>query len=274
MKNIAPVYPLLLLVSLAASAQTPSEFDALYGKCLDRAGYINNGVVTECSAEVSEKAKSEITRNYKSIYARILAEKPEDAKRFESSQKAWLQYRNTHCDLAGAYIGSPMYAYCPMNLNSARALELRELNGAYPSEDPSSLDDANTLTESKEAIASAELVRKAQEQQVEKDQRYAQEKVEEETRAQERLMADFPKCDSEEAQTEVSSALENAPLGRVAGLSIIKIRDAKQVIGSAASRNCTGTALMNNAEAYPITYRFYLDGDDPMIEAQVHGIDE
>ena len=128
MRMIALGYPLLFLVSLAVDAQTPSEYDALYAKCVDKAGPINNGVVAECSGQVSEKAKIEITRRYKSIYARLLMTNLKDAQKFESSQKAWLLYRNTHCDLAGAYIGSPMYSFCPMNLNSVRALELRKLD--------------------------------------------------------------------------------------------------------------------------------------------------
>nr|WP_277399204.1 lysozyme inhibitor LprI family protein [Achromobacter xylosoxidans] len=47
----------------------------------------------------------------------------------EQTQKAWLAYRNGHCALAGAHVGSPMYEYCPMLLNINRADELRELAG-------------------------------------------------------------------------------------------------------------------------------------------------
>ena len=126
---VSPAFLLLLIASFHTNAANPSEYDVMYGKCVDENGPINNGVVEECSGEVSEKAKGEITRRYKSIYARLLSENPEDAGKFESSQKAWLQYRNLHCDLAGSYIGSPMYGFCPMNLNAARALELRELDG-------------------------------------------------------------------------------------------------------------------------------------------------
>lgn len=129
MKLASFAYAALLLPLLTANAQTPSEYDALYGRCLEQAGPVNNTVVHMCSSKVSEKAKAEITRRYKSIYAKLLSKTPDDAKKFEASQRAWLLYRNSHCDLAGAHIGSPMYDYCPMTLNSARALELRELDG-------------------------------------------------------------------------------------------------------------------------------------------------
>ena len=130
-------YPLLLVsfsaliaVSMSAAAQAasdPPDYDAMYSKCTNKAGTMNNSVVSACSNVVSEKAKQEITAHYKSIYRRLL-EYPKDAQRLESSQKAWIEYRDGHCSLAGSYIGSPMYDYCPMNLNSARALELRELD--------------------------------------------------------------------------------------------------------------------------------------------------
>ncbi len=121
---------LLISSAFQAHAETASEYDALYSKCVAENGPINNSVVAECADTVSQTAKAEITRRYKSIHARLLSSTiPQDAARFEAAQKAWLQYRNIHCDLAGSYVGSPKYSFCPMNLNAARALELRELDG-------------------------------------------------------------------------------------------------------------------------------------------------
>jgi uncharacterized protein YecT (DUF1311 family) len=129
MKIAAFGYLLFFFAPMSASAQTSSEYDSMYEKCIEKEVVINNSVVEICSDMISEKAKREITKHYKSIYDRLLSENPEDAKKFEISQKAWLQYRNAHCNLAGSYIGSPMYVVCPMKLNSARVLELRELDG-------------------------------------------------------------------------------------------------------------------------------------------------
>ncbi|RYY78125.1 MAG: DUF1311 domain-containing protein [Moraxellaceae bacterium] len=116
-------------MSMVAHAQPvePPDYDAMYSKCTNKAGTMNNMVVSVCSNAVSTKAKQEITAHYKSIYHRLL-KYPHDAQKLESSQKAWIEYRDGHCSLAGAYVGSPMYDFCPMNLNSARALELRELD--------------------------------------------------------------------------------------------------------------------------------------------------
>ena len=122
------VLAVVAFTSLSASAESPPDYDALYDSCLEQAGAINNSVVAMCSSDVSRQASTEITLRYQSIYAYLLRENEEDASKFSASQKAWRKYRNSHCELAGTYVGSPMYDFCPMNLNTARALELRELD--------------------------------------------------------------------------------------------------------------------------------------------------
>jgi len=78
---------------------------------------------------VSEQAKVEMTRLYRSFYRRLLDQSPDDAAALDRAQKSWLVYRDLHCQLAGAHVGSPMYSFCPMQLNIARVNELRELVG-------------------------------------------------------------------------------------------------------------------------------------------------
>ena len=120
---------LLTLLAAEASTHNGTEYDAFYSKCLNDSGPISNAVVESCTETVSQKAKAEIASRYKSIHALLSSESLEDAERFEASQKAWLQYRNIHCDLAGSYIGSPSYGFCLMQLDTSRAIELRELDG-------------------------------------------------------------------------------------------------------------------------------------------------
>ena len=119
---------LLAVMSLSIHAQVAPDYAALYDSCVEQAGDINNSVVAMCSSKVSKRANQEIKRRYQSIYTYLLSENAQDAQQFSASQKAWRKYRTTHCELAGSYIGSPMYDYCPMGLNAARALELRELD--------------------------------------------------------------------------------------------------------------------------------------------------
>ena len=126
---------LIIGVPSLAQAKTDSDYEKLYDQCVDRvikenhlAG-INNGVVDACTNHVSELTKKEMNRLYKTFYDRLNQESPEDAKQFENSQKSWLTYRNSHCQLMGRYVGSPMYGFCPMQLNIARVSELKELVG-------------------------------------------------------------------------------------------------------------------------------------------------
>ena len=127
-KEIAMKYSALfacaLLLSSAAYAQDP------YDACTERAGTMNNSVVYECSAEASAVYKQEITAAYRKIHAALRERSQEPARVFEQAQHAWLDYRNKHCDLITQYVGGPMDGYCQMNLNKARAGELKELADA------------------------------------------------------------------------------------------------------------------------------------------------
>jgi len=126
--RLIPKLTFLIFTLFFGIAQAESIYESIYNKCTKKAGGMNNSVVHMCSEEATQKAKSDINKYYKSAYEKIASSDPEDAKKFEESQKAWVSYRNTHCNLSGSYIGSPMYSYCPMQLNSARALELKELS--------------------------------------------------------------------------------------------------------------------------------------------------
>lgn len=119
-----------LMLSPALVLGAPAhDYMGQYDRCLRDAGATNNTSVMACSDAVSAAAKREINQLYARIHARLSSEFPADADKLEQAQKAWIVYRNGHCDLAGAHVGSPMYGYCPMLLNINRADELRELAG-------------------------------------------------------------------------------------------------------------------------------------------------
>jgi uncharacterized protein YecT (DUF1311 family) len=111
---------------MAASKQAV-DYESMYAKCLSDIGKNNNSSVMGCSDITSDAAKKEINSLYNTIHATILVSSKDDAAKFEASQKSWLNYRNTHCNLAGSYIGTPMYSFCPMQLNIVRVVELRDL---------------------------------------------------------------------------------------------------------------------------------------------------
>jgi uncharacterized protein YecT (DUF1311 family) len=131
MRRIGLIAACILIANspLHADPAKPVDYDAMYSSCLKEAKVTNNESVTTCAGFTSETTKKEMNALYDTIYAHISATSPADAKKFEASQKAWLVYRNTQCELAGSYVGSPMYYFCPMKLNIARVIELRQLAG-------------------------------------------------------------------------------------------------------------------------------------------------
>ncbi|MCU0552147.1 MAG: DUF1311 domain-containing protein [Leptolyngbya sp. Prado105] len=130
MKSRIAFAGMLLFISVAQVAAAQSvDYRAMYRKCLKDAGQTNNTSVMQCSEQTSEILEREIDRLYQKVYDRIAAQQMKDAQQFEFSHKSWMAYRNSQCKLAGAYVGSPMYSYCPMQMNTSRVVELRELAG-------------------------------------------------------------------------------------------------------------------------------------------------
>lgn len=123
------------LMCNAEAAETKTEsrtesktLDNIYDQCVKKAGTMNNSVVSACSDQASTEAKKQINLYYQRLYKRLVKEAPQDAQKLQQAQQAWVSYRDKHCALAGSYVGSPMYDFCPMQLNIARAAELQEFN--------------------------------------------------------------------------------------------------------------------------------------------------
>jgi uncharacterized protein YecT (DUF1311 family) len=117
----------LISASGVAAAEAPKDYQKLYDDCLKDAGPINNGTVSACAEGVADQTKPEMNRLYQAITAKMNS--PADAAKLEKAQKAWIVYRDNHCELAGSYVGSPMYYFCPMTLNIERVQQLREMAG-------------------------------------------------------------------------------------------------------------------------------------------------
>jgi uncharacterized protein YecT (DUF1311 family) len=129
-KRISTVLFLALFYASSLSASSAREdYSRSYQKCLKAMGPIRNASVAGCAESVSDRAKTEINALYRAVHGQYLLFSPDDASKLERAQKAWLAYRNLHCELAGQYIGSPMYYYCPMSMNIQRVSELRALAG-------------------------------------------------------------------------------------------------------------------------------------------------
>ena len=125
---IVALFSLGTTLSISASAKD-KDYDKAYKTCMNNGGKsINNAVVYDCSEQISEQAKAEINRLYQKTYRRWTSEAPENADKLEESQKTWLQYRETYCELLGNAIGTPMAYVCRAERNILRTKELRQLS--------------------------------------------------------------------------------------------------------------------------------------------------
>jgi len=76
----------------------------------------------------------------------------------------------------------------------------------------------------------------------------------------------FPACDSNIAKQSVESAIANAPLGKVDGLSIVNWANAEQISSDDDQEHCSATVTMSNAQTYSSTFRFYKIGGNTMVQ--------
>ncbi len=116
----------LLPFALQAVAVDLNDISTRYEDCI-RTNPQKISAAAVCAEGASESAKKEMNRVYQRLYLKLQQTSQEDAQQLENAQKAWLIYRNEHCDMLGKYDGSPMYTICPMKLNIDRVAELQLL---------------------------------------------------------------------------------------------------------------------------------------------------
>ena len=116
----------LLPFALQAAAVDLNDISTRYEDCI-RTNPQELSAAAVCAEGASESAKKEMSRVYQRLYLKLQQTSQEDAQQLENAQKAWLIYRNEHCDMLGKYDGSPMYTICPMKLNIDRVAELQLL---------------------------------------------------------------------------------------------------------------------------------------------------
>ncbi|WP_424895325.1 lysozyme inhibitor LprI family protein [Acinetobacter johnsonii] len=128
---------LTLLISLGfvglAQAQQQEVEPDIYNQCVEQTvqalqlASINNSVVEICS----ERAKHLDEKKIVSLLDQIRVQSQQDSQpeRYQAilkSQRLWKAYVEQECDNAGQYIGSPMYAFCPMQQYAERVVQLQQ----------------------------------------------------------------------------------------------------------------------------------------------------
>jgi hypothetical protein len=69
----------------------------------------------------------------------------------------------------------------------------------------------------------------------------------------------LPSCDSSYGQSGAKQAIENSPLAKTSGITIIAMSDAKTISATTEKVECKATVILNSAEKGIIDYRFTKD---------------
>lgn len=124
MKKLMTLLACVAYVSAGSAAEQDYHKD--YDACVKEQGRMNTSVVFYCAEKVSALVEREIQSRYREVHRRLQQESPESAKQFADAHKNWQRYRDLSCELKGRHVGTPMLAYCPMQMNIARAQVLQE----------------------------------------------------------------------------------------------------------------------------------------------------
>ncbi|MDB9794540.1 DUF1311 domain-containing protein [bacterium] len=130
MKKIYSYFCLLVLLICTPFFALASEIDYmdLYEKCRNRCEY-STSVENTCNMSVCSEEIKDIT----DLKIKFLISKLENTiddfkvETLRESQNAWQKYIETHCNLMGIYLGSPMFSYCPMTMSIDRINSLQML---------------------------------------------------------------------------------------------------------------------------------------------------
>ena len=124
---------LSILVTQVSFAHTTTDKNDLYDKCVEQTlqhlklESINNTVVQNCSNQAKDDYEKQIVVVLDQIRKESQVDsQPDRYLNILKSQRLWKSYVDKECDNAGAFIGSPMYSYCPMQEYRKRVDQLRE----------------------------------------------------------------------------------------------------------------------------------------------------
>lgn len=131
--NFKVIWLLTAFLSMNSFAASQQQAIDPYSQCVDetiqelKLGNINNAVVEICST----RTKTLYTKQIVKLLDRIKAQskqykQPERYSDIMKSQQLWKNFVDQECRNAGAYIGSPMYEFCPMQKYAERLEQLQE----------------------------------------------------------------------------------------------------------------------------------------------------
>lgn len=120
-------------LSALVFAKTQDKAIDPYSQCVDdiiqqlKLGNINNAVVEICSTRTKTLDAKQIVQVLDQIKKQ--SQEYKQLERYHDimkSQQLWKNFVDQECRNAGAYIGSPMYEFCPIQKYSERLEQLEE----------------------------------------------------------------------------------------------------------------------------------------------------
>lgn len=127
--------PVYALQKQPSPADYSTDYSAEFQQCLLEIRKEHSHVSTAefnkfwsgCADQAHSRANKEIDRLYKAIERRLASQKRlSEQDQLVTSQRAWLAYKASQCDLAMALLGPNVSSHCVVDLDSQRAKELRE----------------------------------------------------------------------------------------------------------------------------------------------------
>ena len=76
-------------------------------------------------------------------------------------------------------------------------------------------------------------------------------------------------CSDATAMQSAQDALEHAPAGKVLGLKIIDMQEAREISRTNVELKCTARVKLNNSHRADFRYRFYTENNRLFIEAKL-----
>jgi uncharacterized protein YecT (DUF1311 family) len=104
-------------------AATENEFSKEYSDCLDKSGGVT-GEMLACSDAEIRRQDALLNANYKKLMSKLSRARQ---KALLKAQRAWLKFREAHCDFVGSGEGTAAvlgYSSCLLNMTAERAKEL------------------------------------------------------------------------------------------------------------------------------------------------------
>ncbi|MGR0304772.1 lysozyme inhibitor LprI family protein [Acinetobacter beijerinckii] len=131
--NFKVIWLLTAFLSMNSFAASQQQAIDPYSQCVDetiqelKLGNINNAVVEICSTRTKTLYTKQIVKLLDQIKDQSKEyNQPERYSDIMKSQQLWKNFVDQECRNAGAYIGSPMYEFCPMQKYAERLEQLQE----------------------------------------------------------------------------------------------------------------------------------------------------